>query len=134
MVLLREGGKWIRSADVTTGETITIKDWGEWRESTQFKYKDGNPKMDFVIMVSHSGEEKQMRLNATNRDVLKKAYGKDTNKWLGKSATIEKMKALIGGKQMDVIILSADEVVRDVNEPPIPEEPPTPSKPEDFNF
>lgn len=108
MVVLNSGGKWIKSAEVNDGETISFKDEGSWQENTKYKYPDGNPKMDFIITVLHNGEDKMMRLNGGNRTVLTEAYGKDTAKWVGKSATIQKMKALVAGKQMDVIVLQAN--------------------------
>ena len=108
MPILNSGGSWIKTADVKEGEVIQFKDEGRWEENTKYKYPDGNPKMDFVITVLHNGEEKSMRLNGTNRTTLTEAYGKDTSKWVGKSATIQKMTALVAGKKMDVIVLEAN--------------------------
>jgi hypothetical protein len=108
MVMLNSGGKWIKVAEVNNGDILTFKDEGSWQENTKYKYPDGNPKMDFVIGVAHNGEEKQMRLNGTNRNTLSACYGKDTAKWVGKSATINKVKALVGGKQMEVILLEVE--------------------------
>jgi len=106
--ILNSGGKWIKSAELNAGENLTFKDEGRWEENTKYKYPDGNPKMDFIITVLHGGEDKQMRLNGGNRAVLTEAYGKDTSKWVGKSATIQKMTALVAGKKMDVIVLEAN--------------------------
>jgi len=108
MVMLNQGGKWIKSAEVESGERITIKNEGEWQESTQYKYPNSDKyRNDFVVTVLHNGEEKNMRMNKTNRDTLSASYGKDTAKWVGKVAEIQKMKALVAGKQMDVIVLEA---------------------------
>ena len=107
MVMLNSGGSWIKTAEVNAGDKLTFKDEGAWQENTKFPYPDGNPKMDFVITVLHNGEEKNMRMNKTNRDVLTASYGKDTSKWINKVAEIQKMKALVAGKQMEVIVLEA---------------------------
>ena len=108
MVMLNDGGKWLKTADTQNGEKIVFIDEGSWQESQKFTYKDGNKKMDFVIGITHNLENKQMRLNGGNRAVLTEAYGKDTSKWVGKSATIQKMTALVAGKKMDVIVLEAN--------------------------
>jgi len=108
MVMLNSGGDWIKTAEVKAGDRIVFKTEGEWRENNKYKYPDGNPKMDFVIEVEHDGTNKQMRLNGTNRTTMSEAYGKDTSKWVGKSATIQKMTALVAGKKMDVIVLEAN--------------------------
>jgi hypothetical protein len=108
MVMLNSGGKWIKVAEVNNGDILTFKDEGSWQENTKYKYPDGNPKMDFVIGVDHNGEEKQMRLNGTNRNTLSAVYGKDTAKWVGKTAIVSKMTALVGGKQVEVILLEVE--------------------------
>lgn len=105
MVMLSNSGEWLKSADANNGDVITFRDEGAWQENKRFTYDDGNPKMDFVVSVAHNEVDKPMRLNATNRTTLIDAYGKDTAAWVGKTATIEKVKALIGGKTMDVVML-----------------------------
>ena len=120
--MLNSGGSWIKTAEVKEGDKVQFKDEGSWQENTKFPYPDGNPKMDFVITVMHNAEDKNMRLNKTNRDVMAVAYGKDTSKWVGKVAVIQKMKALVAGKQMEVIVLEAapndqGEPVEDIDVP-----------------
>ena len=104
MVMLNEGGKWIKTAEVNNGEMITIVDEGSWQES-KFTYDDGNPKNDFVIKVEHKNEEKNMRLNQKNRTTLTEAYGNDTSKWVGKTAEITKKTVEVAGKDMEAIRL-----------------------------
>ena len=105
MAILGGGGNFIKSSEVVTGDIITFKDSGDWVESTRFKYDDGNPKVDFNIGVEYKGEEKQMRLNKTNREICIAVYGNDTTKWIGKTAKIKKVNALVGGKMRNCIIL-----------------------------
>ena len=98
-------GNFLKTAEVEAGDLVTFKDAGEWVKSTKFTYEDGTPKTDFIIKVDHNGVEKSMRLNKTNREILKSVYGDETEAWVGKSATITKLKALVAGKMQDCIIL-----------------------------
>jgi len=106
-MLLDDKRKFIRTADVSTGDTITIKSEGEWIENRKYTYDDGSPKIDFVIKVEYNGELRDMRLNKTNREILKENWGKETGDWMGKTAKIKKVNAMIGGEMMDVILLEA---------------------------
>jgi hypothetical protein len=108
MVMLNSGGKWIKVKEVNNGDIITIKTEGTWQENTQYKYSDGNPKQDFVVVVEHIGEDKQMRMNGKNRGTLINAYGQDTAKWVGKTATITKKIVEIAGEDKEVIRLTVD--------------------------
>jgi len=98
-------GNYLKTKDVENGTTITIKNEGEWVESTMYKYEDGNPKVDFVVKVEVNGEEKSMRVNKTNRDILIEAYGNDTAEWIGKTAVITKEKIMVAGEKKDTIVL-----------------------------
>jgi len=95
----------LRVDDVKNGDVITFLNEGEWLESKKYTYSDGTPRKDFVIKVSISGTEKDMRLNATNRSNLISAFGNDTANWVGKSASLEKTKVMVGGKMMETIIV-----------------------------
>lgn len=107
MVMLGSGN-YVKTAEVKNGDVITFKTEGEWIENTKYTYPDGNAKVDFVIKVELNGEEKSMRLNKTNRDIVISAYGNDTSKWIGKNAKITKEKMLVAGKKMDCIILEVE--------------------------
>jgi len=100
-----ESGTYLKTADVKTGESVTFRTEGEWVENTKYTYDDGNPKNDFVIGITYKGDQKRMRLNKTNRDILIAAYGQETQGWIGKSAMIVKEKMLVAGKRMDCITL-----------------------------
>jgi len=109
MVMLGSGN-FVKTAEVKNGDTIIFKTEGEWIENTKYTYPDGTPRVDFVIKVEINGEEKSMRINKTNREVLIAAYGNDTSKWIGKSATITKEKVLVAGKKQDCILLEVSGV------------------------
>lgn len=105
------GGNYLKTTDANSGDKITFKDEGEWIESTRWKYDDGNPRVDFVIKVDFNGDEKSLRLNKGNREILTEAFGNDTKEWIGKTASITKEKVMVAGKKMDTIVLevSAEE-------------------------
>ena len=107
-MILDDKKNYVKTADVTNGDMITFKSEGVWQENRRFTYDDGNPKVDFIIKVELNGEEKDMRLNKTNRDIVIKAYGKETKDWIDKTAKITKVQAMIAGKMMDMIILEID--------------------------
>lgn len=112
--MILENKKYLKTAEVFGGETITFKSEGEWVQSKKFTYEDGTPKNDFVIKVEILSVEKDMRLNKTNRDVLIAAYGKDTAKWIGQTAIINKVKAMVAGKMQDMIILEVADGINSV--------------------
>jgi hypothetical protein len=103
--MILESKKWLKTADVIGGETITFKSEGEWIENKRYTYPDGAPRQDFVIKVDFNGDIKDMRLNKTNRDTLVNAYGKDTLAWIDQTARLTKVRGLVGGKMMDMVIL-----------------------------
>lgn len=107
MVMLGSGN-YLKTADTEGGDIVTFKNEGEWIESNMYKYPDGNPKVDFVIKIDFKGDEKLMRLNKTNRDILVGTYGKDTAEWVGKTARITKEKVMVAGEKKDCIVLEAE--------------------------
>ena len=105
MVKLSEGGDYLKSQDAKTGERVTFKDEGKWEENTRYKYPDGNPRVDFICKVMYNNEEKRLRVNKTNRDALVAAWGAETQEWVGKTAHLEVVRALVSGKMMNTILL-----------------------------
>ena len=106
MVKLASGGKFLSSKDVQSGDKIKFLDEGKWVESNKFKYPDGNWKKDFVITVSHNGEQKSWRVNATNRKILVDILGTDeTQSWVGKDAHLSLETALIGSERRKIIMV-----------------------------
>ena len=122
-MILRDGKKFLKAADVTTGDKILIKDEGAWVENTKYKYPDGSPKVDFIISVTFKEEDLDFRVNKTNRTTLMGLFGKDTTLWVGKTVELEKIKTLIGGKQMDVLMIGGLEELQESPEG-VDQEPP----------
>ena len=106
MVKLTGSKDWLKSSEVNTGEKVTFVNEGSWEES-RFTHPDGNPKHQFVIKVTHKGEEKSLTLNKVTRDGLSESWSDDTLDWVGKTCTIEKVKVMVGGAMKDSIILHA---------------------------
>lgn len=96
--------KFFKTADAKTGDTIQFLSEGEWVES-KFQDKNGNPKKQFNILVSHNGSEKSMSINATNGKILIGKFGQDTKEWIGKTCEVEKIKINVSGELKDSIIL-----------------------------
>src|SRR3990167_7820240 len=117
--MLLENKKYLKSQDVKGGEFITFKNSGEWIENKKFTYPDGTPRQDFVIKVEINEQERDLRLNKTNRDLLIKVFGNDTDNWVGQTVKLNKVKALVSGKMMDILRV-------EVEQPIIPEDEPEP--------
>lgn len=114
MVKLGQGGSYLKSEQVKTGDIITFKNEGEWIESNKYRWKnedgsDGAFKKSFVISVEFGGSDLLMRVNKTSRDSMVAAYGDDTATWVGKKAKIVKERS----RQInaDVLYLEAPEGV-----------------------
>ena len=103
MVILSEGGVWLKSADVKPGDTLKILSEGEWVENQKFSYEDGSPKKDFIVRVVHSDQEKNWRVNGMNRQAVKSMYGNDTSFWIGKTIKVTTEQMLVAGKRMKVV-------------------------------
>ena len=101
------GGKFVKAADYTNGETLEFLDEGRWVESTKFTYDDGTPKRQLQFQVKDSvGEEKTLNLNKTNREALVAVWGKDTSKWVGQTANVTVKEIEVAGRNTLVIRLS----------------------------
>ena len=107
MVKLSDGQSFLKTADVNNGDVVKFLDEGAWTLSQKYTYPDGNPQKQFQMSVEVNGEKKTMNINKTNRTNLSEAWGSDTANWVGKTASIEKVKALVSGKMLDVIVLTA---------------------------
>jgi len=105
-MLLTGKKNFLKTADIKGGEVITFVNEGEWITSKVYKYDDGTPRQDFYIKVMIEGEERDLRLNVTNRTILVEAFGKETAEWVNRGATVAKEKVMVGGKRMDTIVLT----------------------------
>lgn len=105
MVLLSSGGKWLKAVDVKPGDKIKIVTEGEWRTNQKYTYEDGSQRSDFVVVVVHNDEEKQMRFNKMNRDTMAAMFGAETKEWVGKTVKLTSESALVGGKRIKMIIV-----------------------------
>ena len=95
MVKLGQGGSYLKSSEVNSGDIITFKNEGGWETSTKYRYKnedgsDGEFKKSFVVKVAHKDNEVLMRVNKSSRDAMVALYGDDTSQWVGKQAKIIK--------------------------------------------
>ena len=105
MVILNTG-KFLKSKDLTGGETVKILTEGSWVENAKFKNEDGTNQSQFVISVQFKAEERNLRLNLVSRKNLIQAYGKDTAKWVGKEARIQLIDTMVSGEIKKSIVLN----------------------------
>lgn len=120
MPVLEPKRDYIKNTELQTGQVIKFVSEGEWIENKKFTYEDGTPQRQFIIQIetilNNQEVKKIMSLNATNRDIMIEAYGRDTKKWIGKEAEIEKLKQNIAGTFKEIAYLK-------VNKPTSPEKP-----------
>ena len=101
--------QFLKSDMVKSGDKIVFKDAGQYQKTTyQKKTKDGavvldeagNPVMteQFIITVDYQGAEYSLRINKTSLKILAGKFGKNTDSWVGKEATIEIMMTTLGKK------------------------------------
>lgn len=88
---------WLKSENVKNGDTLTILNEGEIVTSSKFTYANGEPKKDFVLLVSHNGAEADFTVNATNKKTLIASFGDETKNWMGKVVKVGVANVMIGG-------------------------------------
>lgn len=107
MVMLNERRNYYKAEVAKIGDVVTILDPGEWVESAKFQNEDGTPRKDFIVKILvNDADEYSMRFNATNRNFLITEFGRDTEKWVNRQATVSKVKVSVGGKLQDSIVLT----------------------------
>jgi hypothetical protein len=103
---LQSAKNYLKSEDVKQGDLIIFLDEGALVASAKYTYNDGTPRKDFILKVKHNDVDKDLRLNATNKKVLIKAFGDETSAWVGKTAKISTADIMVNGKLMKTIIMS----------------------------
>ena len=88
----------VKSADLGGKEvTVTIKAI----TVDELTMAGGIKKNKAVIRFEKA--KKKLVLNRTNADIIAKMYGKDTDKWIGKTITMYETTTTFGGKTVDCI-------------------------------
>ena len=103
-------GKFLKVSEVSDGDLIMFTDEGEWVESTKFKNPDGSFKqmLQFTIELPN-GESRTFTVNKINKENLVSAWGRDTKKWIRKSAEIILKEGEVGGEIKTLIRLKPSE-------------------------
>lgn len=98
MVNTSKLSKFLKAESVVDGEIITFIDGGiivprEFKDS-----KTGKTELKdvFELTVSYQGDHKTYSPNATTVKMLNKAWGTDSDKWIGKQARINVMPSSMG--------------------------------------
>jgi len=82
------------ATDVAHKDVLVIESEGKWQESARFKREDGTPQNEFRINFKlDNGDVRNTTLNWTNVKLLVKAFGDETEKWVGKSVRAWKTKS-----------------------------------------
>lgn len=105
-MIFEDKKNWLKADVIKIGENITILNKGEWVTSTKFTNKNGEPKKDFVCKVDYNGQTFDLTINTTRQNVLKAAYGKDSEQWVGKKCTIEPANVMVGTNMKKTIVLT----------------------------
>lgn len=106
MVKLSTAKNYLKSENIKQGDLIKFLDEGALVPSAKYTYNDGTPRKDFLLKVEHDGQECDMRLNATNKKILIKAFGDETSAWVGKTAKVNTADIMVSGKMMKTIVIS----------------------------
>ena len=83
-----------KGIDVNDGDTVTIKNEGEW--------SDGQFGKQFVIKIETKNGDKNVNLNQTNLNILHDEFGEESNNWIGKEVIIRAKKDTVANKKVDI--------------------------------
>ncbi len=73
---------------------------------TPMKMRDGQEEEKLILPIKFSTGVKHLWIpNATSQKALRKRWGDDTEKWIGKKATFEVTKQNVMGEMKDVIYI-----------------------------
>jgi hypothetical protein len=88
--------------DIHNGDTITIKDEGEYRKLPQDPSREV---LTFKVELP-SGDVKKLTINPTSQIELIKAWTDDSKQWIDKKCRVEIVKQKVFDKMKEVIYLS----------------------------
>jgi len=140
MVDTRKLRSYIKLSDLEATDVVEFVEEGAIVERDMSKEQDGsNVKSVLEMKVSLNGEEpKPITINQTTINILKKVWGADSVKWVGKQAKVSVVQTLAFGELKDVNVLQpiAEVPINPSTEQPAPPEPepPTKSDPVEENF
>lgn len=102
-------GAWIKGSDLTGITKAKIVNEAE-PQTSQFKNKDGSPKMQDVCKVRFEGKDEafNLSLNKTTINGLIEAFGDDSKNWMNKILGVETEKVRVAGKAAVAIYLIPD--------------------------
>jgi len=107
MVDTRKLKTFIKLSDLTKHDVLKFTDEGSIQEKDFSKQQDGsNMKAVLIVKASLNGESpKEITLNNTTINILKKKWGGDTADWVGKSAGVAVVETLSYGELKEVNVL-----------------------------
>jgi hypothetical protein len=101
----------LRKEDVRAEDVLSFVDAGEIKDVDFSTAQDGSDiKTVFQVTVElPNGKQKIYTPNATTRGILSDKWGEDTEKWVGKKATVKLVDQLSFGKMTKVMVLEPTE-------------------------
>ncbi len=102
-------GTFVKGSDITSGTKCKLLTAAE-PVTSQFKNKDGSPKMQDVAKIKFQGNNEifNISLNRATLNGLVDAFGTKSEEWIDKVLTAITEKVVVGGKRVTAIYLVPD--------------------------
>ena len=95
-----------KSEDFLPGDKVKFHDSGMIGDIDFSKERDGSKtKKAFKIMIAYNKKIRELVLNKASIDSLSAAWGKDTEQWINREATVTFETQLAYGKKVKVLVL-----------------------------
>jgi hypothetical protein len=100
------GGPWAKASEIQNGTKAKLVS-ETVRSESQFKDKEGNPKMQDVAKVRFEGKDEPMNINLNRATIygLIDAFGEESQAWTGKTLIVHTEKVVVGGKRVTALYL-----------------------------
>lgn len=93
------GGKFIKGADVTKGDTCVIKSEADWVKG-EYKGQETN---QYLATVTYKDEDRTLKFTKLSRFNLLE-LGSDSTEWMGKTIELDTVNVMVDGKMYKSIV------------------------------
>ena len=127
-------GSFIKAADFDKGDG-TFRSESVIMDSVEMVELDENGVSKSKVALSFTTKSKSLVLNKTNAEMIKGAYGSDTNNWGGKAVTLVVEKAQFGGQMVNAVRVKIPDNAAQLEQPgtQVPVDQPGPGNDEGFD-
>jgi len=98
---IKDSNSFLRAKDVKEGDIVVLLNEGEVRDAD---FGTGKSRKVVEFEVEHNKINKTWTTNKTTLKNFVKAYGDDTNKWIGKKVKLSLVKVNVRGEIKDSIV------------------------------